>query len=149
MGSATNPPPGGAPCDRFRRQHEELTHMAAEILAALGPGATAMDATAVRRLLARFTGKLVVHAEMENGALYPRLLQDPDPEVRARVSALFEEVKRIYSSFELFARRWATADAIAADPTTFAKETREALRLLGRRLRRENEELYPLADARG
>jgi hypothetical protein len=133
--------------DRFRRQHEELMHMAGEIVSALDAKALAADATPMRRLVARFSGKLVVHAEMENGALYPRLIHSADEGVRKRATALFDDVKHIYASFERYAERWPSADAIAVDPTTFVRETREIMRTLGARMRRENEELYPMADA--
>jgi hypothetical protein len=33
------------------------------------------------------------------------------------------------------------------DPTTFVRETREIMRTLGARMRRANDELYPVADA--
>ena len=120
--------------------------MAAEILGALDVDALAKDAAPMRRLVSRFSGKLLVHAEMENGALYPRLLHSADDDVRARATALYEEVKRIYASFESYARRWPSAEAIAADPAGFVRDTRDVMRILGTRMRRENDELYPMAD---
>jgi hypothetical protein len=42
------------------------------------------EAADVRRLVAKFAGKLTVHASMENEAVYPRLFDHPDPAVRAR-----------------------------------------------------------------
>jgi hypothetical protein len=103
-------------------------------------------AAVIRRLLARFGGKLLVHAEMENKALYPRLLHHSDDAVRERAQSLYEDVRRIYGAFSDYTKRWPTPAAIAARAHEFVRETRDVLKLLGKRMLRENDELYPLAD---
>lgn len=137
-----------SPTERFRRQHEELASLSAEILERVAAPAAelAADAGHVRRLVARFAGKLAVHASMENEALYPRLLAHRDPEVRAKATALFDEVGALYASFGGYRERWPTIDAIERDPAAFAKDTRRVLKVLWSRMMRENDELYPLVD---
>jgi serine/threonine-protein kinase len=131
----------------FRRQHEELASLGAEILAMVGSAeSVAENAAAVRKVVARFAGKLKMHAAMENEALYPRLLQHRDPLVRAKAKSLFDEVERIYSTFGAYAAKWPTVDAIGADPAAYAKDTRRALATLWARMMRENDELYPMVD---
>lgn len=103
-------------------------------------------AASVRRLVARFTGKLLIHAEMENKAFYPRLLHHSDDAVRERAQALYEDVRRIYGAFHDYAKRWPTPATIRARSGDFVRETRDVLKLLGKRMMRENDELYPLAD---
>src|SRR5262245_61341567 len=94
--------------ENFRRQHEELMALGFEINHHLDARALAREETAanVRRLVARFAGKLLVHAEMENKALYPRLLHHTDDAVRSRAQALYDDVKKIYASFQEYAKRW-------------------------------------------
>jgi hypothetical protein len=134
-------------CERFRRQHEELQALGVEIAAKLSRKTIVEEAANVRRLVAKFAGKLTVHASMENEALYPRLFEHSDPAVRARAIALFEEVGDLYAAFHEYSARWATVDAIQANGSGFVKETREILMRLAFRLTRENEELYPLVEA--
>jgi hypothetical protein len=132
--------------ENFLRQHDELMALGFEINQRLDPRALAADAAEVRRLVARFGGKLLMHAEMEK-ALYPRLLQHRDEAIRTKAQALYDEVKRVYDAFGDYAKRWPTAEAISADPAAFVRDTRGVLKMLGKRMMRENTELYPLADA--
>lgn len=142
-------PPTASSCDRFRRQHEELSIIGSEIAGKLSRKTIAEDAAEVRRLVAKFAGKLAVHASMENEALYPRLFHHPDPAVRTRAKELFDEVGDLYATFHEYAARWPTVAEIQANAPGFVQETREILSRLALRLTRENEELYPLVDACG
>jgi hypothetical protein len=150
-------PPSAAPsssssassCERFRRQHEELQSAGFAIASKLSRKTIVEEAADVRRLVAKFAGKLTVHASMENEALYPRLLAHSDPAVRARAKELFDEVGDLYSMFHAYVARWPTVAAIQADGPGFVKETREILFRLALRMTRENDELYPLVDACG
>jgi hypothetical protein len=135
----------GEETDRFRRQHEDLLAMAAEIVRELTPGR--LDAAAMRRLCARFGGRLMVHATMENDALYPRLLHHRQPDVSTRARMLYDDVKRVYDAWDVYARVWLEPGAIERDDAGFRRATHDIMRTLGRRMARENSELYPLVDA--
>jgi hypothetical protein len=135
----------GEATSNFRRQHEELQTLGTELYCKLDPAT--LDAVEMRRTLSRFAGKLMMHARMENDALYPRILHHADAGIAAQGRALYEDVKGIYSAFETFMHKWTPAGAIEADTVTFARECRRILRLLAMRMMRENDELYPLADA--
>lgn len=149
-GSVKREAPGGArSTENFRRQHKELFEIAMQVGAKLGAADLVSNAADVRRLLAQLAGKLKVHARMEDEALYPRLLTNSDPAVRQRASALFDEVDGLYDAFEQYLRAWPSAAEIAASPTEFARQTMKVFRTLGSRMRREEEELYPLADELG
>ncbi len=135
------------PSDRFRQQHAHLLTLATELgqlLEASGDGA---GADACRRKLSAFSGALRVHAAMENEALYPRLLEHPSPDVRATARRLLDECGALYDEFQTFLSSWPTADAIREDPRRFARDTRRVLLRLGVRMMKENDTLYPLADA--
>lgn len=140
-------PSAASPCDRFRRQHEELKNLGLEIAAKLSRKTISEEAANVRRLVARFAGKLMVHASMENEALYPRLFGHSNPAVRARATELFDEVGELYATFHEYAARWPTVAAIQANGAGFVKETREILFRLALRMTKENDELYPLVDS--
>jgi hypothetical protein len=137
------------PTERFRRQHQELLVLAEQITKLLDPAKLSEDASEVRRLVAKFRGLLVVHARMENEALYPRLLAHPDSAVRDKVAAIFADVGPIYDGVDGYSSRWPSADAIQADAAAFIRDTKGIMRTLGARVVRENAELYPLADSLG
>ncbi len=143
-------PPSGvhSATDRFRRQHAGLAELAQEIVVELNVPAAELVAKAahVRRMVARFSGKLTVHATMENDALYPRLLAHQDPAVRDKARALFDEIGTLYESFATYSTKWPNSASIEEDPTGFARDTFRVIKTLGRRMFREHEELYPLAE---
>jgi hypothetical protein len=135
------------PTDNFRRQHAELHALGAELARQLTIKNLETNAAHVRRLVAQFAGKLAVHAKMENDALYPRLLAHLDVDVQKRARGLLDEVRHIYGVFGKYELRWPDGNAIASNSAVFVRETLDVLRLLARRMARENEELYPLADS--
>ena len=105
------------------------------------------DPNPVRHLLARFKGKLEIHASMENEALYPRLLAHPDAGVRETANRLQGEVGDLYKNVGTYLERWPTSQKISSNAPDFARETFDVLRALGKRMKREDRELYPLVDA--
>jgi serine/threonine protein kinase len=147
----SGPRSGTMPTDNFRRQHEELAKLGADLLQRLSepPESVKANASELRRMMARFAGKLSVHASMENEALYPRLLEHRDQRIRDKARTLFDEVKNIYSSFGIFTKRWPTTESIESDPAAYAKDSKKVLKTLWMRMVRENDELYPLVDAAG
>jgi hypothetical protein len=151
MADPITPPPasGPRPTDNFRRQHDELQSLAIAIAQQLVVKNLEDNAPNVRLMLAKFSGKLKVHAKMENEALYPRLLHHRDPVIRAQAKGLLDEVQKLYSTFGTYADRWCAAGAIEGNPAEFIRATMETFRLIGKRMMRENGELYPMVDAAG
>jgi hypothetical protein len=111
----------------FRRQHEELMVLARALSQEVAADGIDGRAAAIRVSLARFAGKLQIHASMEEEALYPWLLAHPDPVVRARAAALHAEFGPVYGAFAVYVKRWATVSAIQQAPEAFARETREVI----------------------
>jgi hypothetical protein len=130
----------------FRRQHQELLELAADIGARLTPARVAAEATDVRRLFAQFAGKLNVHARMENDALYPRLLVHPNDTIREAAENLHHEVGDVYDAFGRFLSTWQSAAQIEEAPAEFIRQALRVFRTLGKRMLREETELYPLVD---
>ena len=132
------------PTHRFRRQHGELQGLAQKLLLlAVTPG---VEARELQRLLARFAGKLRVHAAMETEALYPTLLRSPDPKVRGKAEGLHAELGSLYGTFDEFEARWTDGAAIDAQRIRFRIDLVRVMAILARRMVKENRELYPLAD---
>lgn len=135
--------------DSFRRQHAELAALAVDIRNRLSVEEIERDARGIRTALARFGGKLRVHARMENEALYPDLMTHRDGSVRREAGRLLDEVGLLYATFDRLEQRWPTADVLAEQPREFILDVLGCFEQLGRRMSAENKTLYPLADALG
>lgn len=132
--------------ENFKRQHAELSSEAKIIVARLSPDELRQDAAPMRAMMARFLGRLRVHAAMEDGALYPELLAHADPEVRATAQGLLDRVGDLYAHFDTYARQWLEPGAIEADADAFIRDTLAAFAMLRRRMAEEHAQLYPLAE---
>lgn len=104
------------------------------------------SAEEVRRLLAQFSGTLRMHAAMEEEALYPELLASKDPEVRSIAQSLHADLDGLYGRWNEFMERWPDAETIAAKRFAFRVDLVRVLTTLGRRMKREDDELYPLVE---
>lgn len=136
----------GTVTHRFVRQHEELSVVAKELMKHLDSVRIAEDPAPVRRMLASFSGKLRVHAAMEQEALYPRLLASSDSAVRDKANELLEEVGDLYELFFRHLSKWSDGPLIRSDAEGFCRETMQLFHRLKVRMKRENEELYPMVD---
>ena len=133
--------------DSFRRQHAELAALAVDIRNKLSVEELERDARGVRTALARFGGKLRVHARMENDALYPELMMHSDAQVRMTAGKLLDDVGATYAMFDRLEQRWRGAEDIQGKPREFILDVLSCFEQLGRRMSVENKTLYPLADA--
>lgn len=127
--------------DKFRQQHDEILALAGDIQQELKAKG---DAQALRTLLSSLAGKLNFHLAMEDQALYPRIMK-LDPKAKELATRFVSEMGGLAQAFGAYNAKWQTS-AIRNDPAGFAEETREIFVALGKRVARENAELYPLAD---
>lgn len=127
--------------DRFRQQHDDILAIVGEIQKLLKGDA---DAQALRTLLSNLAGKLNFHLAMEDQALYPRIMK-LDEKSGAVARKFAAEMGGLAQDFAAYNTKWQVS-AIRSDPARFASETREMFVTLGKRVARENAELYPLAD---
>jgi serine/threonine-protein kinase len=132
--------------DALARQHVELTSLGAAVIAQLDPARVAADPAPAMRAFGLFVRRLELHARTESEVLYPKLLAHPDENVRAQASALYAEGLGIYDDVFALQRRWTDEAVVRTSPERFVGEVAELLKRLGRRMRREDLELHPLAD---
>lgn len=131
--------------DNFRRQHQEILAVVGEIQARLKPDVVRNDPKALRTLLSALAGKLSIHLAMEDKALYPRMIQADVENSGAMATAFQNEMGSIGQVFSAHNQKW-QAGQIGADPGGFVRETQDLFGALGKRIERENSQLYPLAD---
>jgi hypothetical protein len=133
----------------LRRQHDGALAIAGEISAIIermGDEPSRDDAYAATMLLAKLTGVLRIHFAQEDKLLYPSLMASGRGGVAAVARAFVEEMGQIGPAFAAFSEKWRSHGAILAEPALFRTECLALFAALADRIRRENEELYPLAD---
>lgn len=126
----------------LRLQHAEIS-LAAKRLAELAAAPDKPQATgAIRWHLARL---LMTHLALEDRILYPALLQADDADVRAATTTLQLDTGRLAERFSLYMTAWSD-DRIAKEWRIFCSETDQVLAALRKRIEREEDTLYPLAE---
>lgn len=141
-------PEAALPTARFRAQHIDLFKLSATLSRYRTPQEVRAHAGELTMAMARFLGKLRVHAAMEEEGLYPTLLADPDPAVAAAAQQMLDAVGGVYKALDRWATRWRSKEALEAHPEGYLAETKDVLRQLTQRVTLETMLLYPLADAR-
>ena len=131
----------------LRRQHDAAIQLSDEILSLSNAADGPANAARIAMTLAKLTGVLRIHFAQEDRVIYPYMLQSAD-RAAARVALTFQsEMGALSPRFQDYAQRWSTARAIAAGFIDFRSESKWLLSALVHRIRREDAELYPLADA--
>jgi hypothetical protein len=132
--------------DRYRQQHAEIMRLATELGKQLVPTKLALDAAGARKILSELSGKIIVHLAAEDTVLYPQLLKSKDSSTQALAKRFADEMGALAQTFKAYAVRWGVEKEIQSKPDAFANETRAIIKALSDRIRRENSELYPLAE---
>ena len=134
----------------LRRQHDAAVVIVGELstLIAARPGIEARDgAFQATLLLAKLTGLLRIHFAQEDRQLYPSLMASGRGGVAEVARRFFEEMGSLGPTYGEFVQRWTSATDILSDPRAFRRESKAIFAALADRITRENEQLYPLADA--
>lgn len=133
----------------FRRQHGELLDIVTEMSAKLDEDALKNDAGPMRSLLSKLAGKLSIHLTMEDRNLYPVLVDNADEKVRSVAHDFIEEMGGLKDAFGKYMDTWPTAPSIHEDPATFITQTKGIFETLGKRIEREDTQLYEMVDKLG
>lgn len=130
----------------LRRQHDAASQAMAgislQILAYRGRD----DAYRLTLGVAQLLGLLRIHLAEEDMYLYPQLINAGDRRTAEMARRFADEMGDIAGRLEEFAMRWSTSAMIDARFDEFRQETRAIFAALETRIRRENQQLYPLAD---
>ncbi len=132
--------------DTLRRQHAEIMRLATDIADRVDLFSRSEDAYAISLGLAKLLGLLRIHLAQEDIHLYRAMISSGDPAAMTTAQRFAAEMGGLAQSFEDFAARWSSSAVIAARFANFSAEAYLILSQLARRVRREDAELYPLAD---
>lgn len=105
------------------------------------------DIRPLMRKLHRLDGVLSAHLAAEDSELYPEMAQSRDPRTAATAQRFMEEMGGLSEVYRAFVCEWSDEDRIRSDPRGFRSAFTRIVFALSNRIHRENNELYPLADA--
>ena len=133
--------------DRFRADHDTFLKQVTEISGYLSDDAkVAAGAAQIRATLSQLAGAVRLHLATEDQTLYPALAKCSDAKVAAMATSFQNEMGGIKKAFEDYSKKWGTPDSIKTNPKDFIKDSKAVFEVLGKRIARENNELYAAAD---
>jgi alkylhydroperoxidase/carboxymuconolactone decarboxylase family protein YurZ len=103
----------------------------------------------VRGHLIKLSGLLRMHFKMEEQYIYPELLKQADPAVKALIREFREDLPPVVEEFDDFYTVWSRPGAVNTDPKTFLGEWKHVKIALCARLDREERELFAAFDRAG
>ncbi len=127
----------------YREHHRALRDLVARIPSGIVPG----TAELVRPLLIKLSDVLTTHLKLEEEHLYPAMLADVDPGVRARAEDFQAEMGGLAEAFGRFVERWTVPHAVSSDPAAFSRDWAGIRSALAGRMDREDRDLYALVDS--
>ncbi|WP_313082732.1 hemerythrin domain-containing protein [Pulveribacter sp.] len=134
--------------DRFKREHEDILSQIAA-LRRLAHAGVAQNASEIAQRIVAMSSTIRLHLAVEDRLLYPAL-QASGSEALAQLGARFQhEMGEIAGGYMAFARRWNTAERVAADPEGFRNDANTVLRSVHERMRHEDRDFYPRIEAAG
>jgi hypothetical protein len=131
----------------LKRQHDAAIDLVGQITEASKAPPSPEGAYRIAVLLAKLTGMLRIHFVQEDKTLYPYMLGSTNAAAAQTARAFRDEMGGLGTAFDTFAKRWSSSHAIARDFDRFRRESVDVFDALGERIKRENEQLYPLADS--
>lgn len=102
------------------------------------------DLPAVAQTLERLASELTDHLAHEDSFIYPRMIAAENTEMAEAAQGFVDEFSTLRTDWSRYLGEW-TGDAIASDWHRFGEETRVLLTRLAKRVRAENDLLYPAA----
>ena len=131
----------------LRCQHSDAITMIDRLLRLLDHCGGADHANLIMQQLAKLTQLMRVHFAQEDHCLYPALIASSDPVVAEAAKAFQREMGELWQQYESFARSWSTPSAIIMLFDEFKGECITIFGAIEESCTRENELLFPLADA--
>lgn len=130
----------------FRQDHRDIVELVAQLEGLLDAESLSVDASQAHELLGVLATRLVTHLAREDEVVYPQLITHKVETVRAMAQLLKKRVGGLDRTFRSYVDDWSSPSLVENSPKKFIAETKGLLRVLKMRIKREDEELYPLVD---
>lgn len=133
---------------KFRDDHQRLLGMVSEITHLMGGNSQSIETNAdqISGKLSQFGGVLKMHLAAEDNFLYPKLVDHDDSKMSETAMKFQNEMGGIADVFKNYSLKW-NRQTIKSDPIGFKNDTDTLFNVVGKRISREETELYPIFDA--
>ena len=132
-------------------QHYHRDHAAIlgqiEALRALSRDGIAGNGAAIGQAIVSTASRIKFHLAAEDRVLYPTLSGSGDAGLAALGRRYQDEMQQLSAAFAGFVAQWRVPARISADPEGFRQAANTVLKALFERMKREERDLYPLAEA--
>lgn len=129
----------------YRQQHDEILGHVAGLRGLIARG-IGTHADAIAGALAAMNATVRLHLASEDSVLYPTLRASSHPDVAELGERFRVEMVGIAGAYGGFIGRWRSGAHIASSPEEFRDEADAVFNALHQRIRREDRELYPVAE---
>jgi hypothetical protein len=133
--------------DNLRDDHIQILAIIAEIRCFLDPTTVQKKASLVQNLVSRLTQKTLSHLLLEDRFLYQEMLISTHDETRNLAQQHIASMGSIASQLRDYIQTWCSQEDMVSLPEQFCVESRQMLEALQQRIAREEDVLYPKAEA--
>lgn len=132
----------------LNRQHSDIANLITEVegylsVEKVSDSASAFDLT---MKIARLAGVLKMHLKHEDDVLYPKLRISTDLKVRQTTERFINEMGGLSAAFDEYRGLYKSSNYIKDEPEAFIRDTQKIIEALRKRVKKENEDLYLLAE---
>jgi hypothetical protein len=128
----------------LKRQHTEVMALAGNILGYIKTNTVVQNLNDIAKSINIITGKLNIHLLNEDKYLYPLLLNSSEPSLNSFGKKYSDEMIQVAKAYEDYKSKYNTAIKIQQDIVKFSGDTKRIFEALSGRIKREENELYPL-----
>ena len=129
---------------KLEKQHLELKRIIENFCAQLQNEITKSKSVELANFLIVISKKINLHLILEDKILYPNLNNHSDIKINQKSKMFMEEMGSIKKEFGLYFNRWGFSTNIDSNPNDFINESHDIFDALSNRIKREEEELFPL-----
>lgn len=132
----------------IQHYHHDHAHIYQQInsLRELSRSGVRENALKISELITGTASRIKFHLAAEERVLYPTMAAVGDARVAVLGERYQNEMQGIAQAFADFVTQWRVPSRLAADPDGFRNDANTVLRALFDRLKREEVELYPIAE---
>lgn len=129
---------------KLKQQHDEIIKNITKLSLFLNDNDLINNSAKIIEYLKLIASSIKLHLVLEDKILYPELLKHDNPVIKKLAQKFIDEIGGLKKFFIDYINKWKTSDKIKSSPTIFKKESNNIFSALATRIKRENEELFPL-----
>ncbi|MGG7177365.1 hemerythrin domain-containing protein [Clostridium paraputrificum] len=127
----------------LERQHIDIIGLISNIKTGINSSDVDKNLDILVRDINILAGKLNIHMTSEDKFLYPTLIESKDEELKEIAKEYSNEMGSIYTEFNDYKNNFNTKSKVLRDIDKFLKESYEIVKVLEKRISKEDRYLYP------